>query len=419
MPAHVGLRALARDLILIAAIGLAVAACGESNKTSEAEHGATAEAFERGPHRGRMLRDGNVAMEVTIFEANVPPEFRIYPYVDNKPVDPKQVRLAVAVTRLGNKVDSFVFQPRDAFLQAQSSVHEPHSFDIAVNAEVAGRKAAWSYASYEGRTTIARAAADAAGVKVEPAGPATIEETVDLTGRIELLPEGRAEVRAWYPGRIVAMSKYIGDKVRKGEIIARIESAASLQTYGIPAPFDGVVAERNATVGGVAGDAPLYVVVDNTKLHAELSVFPQDAAKIRAGQKVRIMGAAGDTQFTAKIETILSQTGGVSPILIAHVPVPLESGNWYPGMGVTGIVSVASEDVPLAVRTPALQRFRDFMVVYARVGDTYEVRMLELGRQTPEWTEVKGGIDPGETYVSENAFLVRADVEKSGATHNH
>jgi cobalt-zinc-cadmium efflux system membrane fusion protein len=71
------------------------------------------------------------------------------------------------------------------------------------------------------------------------------------------------------------------------------------------------------------------------------------------------------------------------------------------------------------VRTQALQRFRDFTVVYARVGETYEVRMLELGRQTPEWTEVLGGLDPGVEYVSENALLIRADVEKSGASHDH
>ena len=92
---------------------------------------------------------------------------------------------------------------------------------------------------------------------------------------------------------------------------------------------------------------------------------------------------------------------------------------WRPGQAVEGSVVVASDDVPLAVRTRALQRFRDFTVVYARVDDTYEVRMLELGRQSPEWTEVLGGLAPGEVYVSDNAFLIRADVEKTGASHDH
>ena len=71
------------------------------------------------------------------------------------------------------------------------------------------------------------------------------------------------------------------------------------------------------------------------------------------------------------------------------------------------------------MRTKALQPFRDFTVVYAKVGDTYEVRMLDLGRRTEEWTEVLGGIEPGATYVVDGAFLIRADIDKSGASHDH
>ena len=397
--------------------GLALAACGEAGKPAEGEQAAG--AFERGSHNGRMLREGNLSMEVTVFETGLPPEFRVYPYIDDKPVDPRTVRLSMAIARLGGKVDQFAFQPQEGFLRATSTVVEPHSFDVTVSAEREGKKSTWKYESYEGRTTIARAVADASGIKVEQAGPAMIEETVDATGRIELLPEGRADVSAWYPGRIVAMTKYIGDAVRKGEVIARVVSASSLQTYSIPAPLNGVVSERIGNVGGVAGDAPLYIVVDGTQLHAELSIFPQDAARVKLGQKVVVTSASGGLAMTATIEALLPRPGGATPVLIAHVHVSPESKGWYPGMGVSAVITVGAEQVPLAVRTQAIQRFRDFQVVYARVGDTYEVRMLELGRQTPHWTEVIDGLEPGTTYTSENAFLIRADVEKSGATHDH
>ena len=82
-------------------------------------------------------------------------------------------------------------------------------------------------------------------------------------------------------------------------------------------------------------------------------------------------------------------------------------------------VAAFRSEAPLAVRTKALQPFRDFTVVYAKVGDTYEVRMLDLGRRTEEWTEVLGGIEPGTTYVVDGAFLIRADIDKSGASHDH
>jgi membrane fusion protein, heavy metal efflux system len=75
--------------------------------------------------------------------------------------------------------------------------------------------------------------------------------------------------------------------------------------------------------------------------------------------------------------------------------------------------------VPLAVKKAALQPFRDFTVVFEQVGDTYEVRMLELGEEQLEWVEVLGGLKPGARYVSENSYLIKADIEKSGASHDH
>lgn len=88
-------------------------------------------------------------------------------------------------------------------------------------------------------------------------------------------------------------------------------------------------------------------------------------------------------------------------------------------MAVRAVVTVNRRRVPLAVRTDAIQQFRDFRVVFAKVGNTYEVRMLELGREGPEWTEVLGGLKPGTAYAAKNSYLIKADVEKSGASHDH
>ena len=89
------------------------------------------------------------------------------------------------------------------------------------------------------------------------------------------------------------------------------------------------------------------------------------------------------------------------------------------GMYLTGEIEVAQYDVPLAVKRTGLQAFRDFTVVYAKIGEEYEVRMLDLGRQDEVWIEVLGGLDVGTTYVTTNSYVVKADVEKSGASHDH
>lgn len=404
-----------------ALVGLALsfsAACGAGAPAGE-EDAASAGDYERGPHRGRMLRDGDFSVELTIFEDGVPPEFHVYAYRNDQPIDPREVQVSVALTRLGGRVDQFRFAPEGDYLKGDAVVAEPHSFDVAVRAQFGGETHQWDYPSYEGRTTIGAAQAEAAGVRVGAAGPATLEETVALSGRVELQPQGRAEITAWYPGRIVSMNHAAGARVRRGETLASVTSSESLQTYSIPSPISGVVMSRNANVGDVAGAAPIYVIADATQVYARFFVYPRDAERLRAGQPVAVRSLSGESSVRAQIDAVLPAADMLSQTVVAHAALPNADGAWRPGQAVEGAAVVQRHEAALAVRTRALQRFRDFTVVFAQVGETYEVRMLELGRQTPEWTEVLGGLEPGEIYVSDNAFVIRADIEKSGASHDH
>lgn len=399
-----------------------LAACGETPTNSgEAEpHGAAATDYERGPHRGRMLRDKDFAVEITIYEDGVDPEFHVYAYRDDKPVPPGEVQLVMELTRLGGEIDRFAFTPKEDYLLGNGVVHEPHSFDVKVRATEGGRTHSWTYASYEGRTTIAAEAAKQGGVRSEKAGPQTMGELIDMAGRIEITPEGKADVRARLPGQILWMSGQLGQRVSKGQALARVESSHSLQTYSISAPISGIIVEKSANIGDVTGDRALFVIADPTQLHAEYFVYPRDAERVRVGQSVMVRSLSGEATLNAEVEAILPTADLASQTVMAHVHLPPTAANVFrPGMGVNGVFTVASAQVPLAVRTKAIQRFRDFEVVYAKVGNTYEVRMLEIGRRTPEWTEILGGLKPGTEYVTDGAFLIRADVEKSGASHDH
>ena len=394
--------------------------CGDIGTENKETTAAKAGEYERGPHRGRMLRDGDFALEVTIFEDGVDPEFRVYAYRNDKPVKPSDVKLTIELGRLGGKVDRFIFTPQEDFLRGSGVVTEPHSFDVRVAASTSGRSHKWAYHSYEGRTVIAPEAAKAGGVKVEAAGPATVSDLIDMGGRIEITPEGKADVRARLPGLIVSLNGKLGQQVRRGQVLARVESSHSLQIYTVPAPISGTIIEKNVNVGDTTGDRALFVIADPTKLHAEFFVYPRDAERVRVGQPVSLKSLSGEGRFQSEVEAVLPAADVASQTMLAHVHLPpVASRTFRPGMGVEGSFAVAQANVPLAVRTKAIQRFRDFEVVFAKVGNTYEVRMLEIGRRTPEWTEVLGGLAPGEIYVTDGAFLIRADVEKSGASHDH
>ena len=382
------------------------------------EHGHEEDESERGPHGGRLLAEGDFAIEVTIFESGVDPQYRVYPTLNHKPVDLSAVDLTITLSRLGGKRDTFRFAPEADYLKGDGIVTEPHSFDVEVAASYGGKPYRWTYDSYEGRVSIADAVAAEAGILTEPAGPAVIHQRLDLSGTIEMQPSATAGVRAVYPGRVLRVMRTVGDTVRKGDALAKVESSSSLQTYTVRAPISGTVLERYTNEGDVAGSEPLFVLGDVEAVQAELHVFPKDASSIKAGQAVNIRIAGGDLTATGKVDSFLPLAQSSTRSLVARVVLPRDSG-FRPGMRVTASVETSSAEVPLAVRESALQRFRDFTVVFAKHGETYEVRMLELGRRDGDYVEVLGGIDPGETYVTANSFLIKADIEKSGASHDH
>jgi cobalt-zinc-cadmium efflux system membrane fusion protein len=257
------------------------------------------------------------------------------------------------------------------------------------------------------------------GIAVATAGPESIRETITLQGTIKPHPEAIVEVRGQYPGLVRSLSKSVGDTVTRGEEIARIQSNESLQVYTVNAPISGTVVARDAVVGSASTDASLYVIVDLSRLVADLSVFSQDLDQVAAGQAVVVSSLDGSMSFTGTIDRILPTIDSLSRAGTARVVIEGAEKGWRPGLFVEGVVTVAETAVPLAVRESGLQSFRDFTVVYARVDDTYEVRMLDLGRRDGEFVEVLGGLEPGTTYVIENSYLIKADVEKSGASHDH
>ena len=386
------------------------------------EHGdapATAE-FERGPHRGRMLRDGDFALEVTIFEEGVPPEFHVYPYLAGQPIPPSDIKLAIELGRLGDRTDKIAFTTQEDYLRGDQEVVEPHSFDVTVRAERSGKTSEWSYPSYEGRTQISAKAAGASGIKVDKAGPTSIKDIIELTGVISLNEDSNARIGGRFDGFIRSVNKTVGQRVRAGEILARLDRNVTLQDYDVVSPIDGVVVARNANIGSTTTpDTVLFEVSDLSTVWAELHVFGRDRERVKVGQSVIVESDDKLTRAEGTIAYVMPVAEAASQAVVVRVVLDNKDSKWFPGTFVRGLVTVSERKVPLAVKTSGLQRFRDFTVVFAQVGDTYEVRMLDLGASDGTWTEVLGGIDAGQDYVAENSFLIKADIEKSGASHDH
>lgn len=377
------------------------------------------EEEEKGPQGGRILEEGDFAVELTIFEQGVPAQMRVYAYDDHQPVAPEKVELEVELRRLGGVRDTLRFQPEGAYLLGDQTVREPHSFDVHVRARYQNKSYEWEYESHEGRTELSERFARESGVRTETVGPRTLQLREWLYGRIRSNAERVTHIRAPYPGEIAEMRVSVGDRVEKGDVLAQIKSRDSLETYALRAPLSGVVTERLHNPGEFTGSEPLLVVQDLSEVWVELLAYPEQSAGLAVGQTVRVQASESGAERTATIDYIAPHRLPGNQGTRLRASLNNEDDLWAPGQRITGEVFVEERQVPLAVRRSALQSFRNFTVVFARFGNTYEVRMLKLGERDEDYVEVLDGIAPGTEYVTENSYLIKADILKSGASHAH
>jgi len=266
---------------------------------------------------------------------------------------------------------------------------------------------------------LTEAQVQASGIGLAEAGPAEIREELPVYGVIAPNAERVRDIAARFPGAIRTLSKAVGDPVRQGETLATVESNESLQTYPVVAPLSGVVIARHANPGEQTGDQPLFTIADLSTVWVQLSLFPRDMAKVHVGQTVKVR--SGDTGLTGEGRIVYVAPFGSSAnqTLTARVLLDNSAKRWAPGLYVTADITLAADQVDLAVRNEALQTMTAGNTVFVRCEQGFEPRNVSIGRTDGQFAEITGGVRPGETYVAANSFILKAELGKGEAEHGH
>lgn len=397
--------------------------CNSAEKSqSKGEHGEDLVAEQaKGPHGGKLFEKDGFSVEVTIYEPEIPPQSRVYVYEDGMPIDPSSVKLVTELHRI-DRVDTIQYAKQDDYLQGDKIVEEPHSFDVKLFANYKGKDYTWSYPSYEGRTTLSTEAIKSTGIETDKVGGASIKTTLSLNGKVIPDQFRVARLTARFPGLVKEIKKFPGSKVEKGEVLAVIESNESLTKYDLIAPLSGEVLEVSVAAGEVVGESDVVLTVgDLSSVWIELTVPQRDFALLKSGQKVFVnLEKDNEAQILeGKITFLSSLADSDSQTRLARAEISNLNGSLIPELFVEANVVIQERNVPVAVKAEAIQTFRDWDVVFKKVGQNFEIAILELGEVDGDWVEVKEGLSPGVEYVVKNSFVVKADVMKSGATHDH
>jgi membrane fusion protein, heavy metal efflux system len=196
--------------------------------------------------------------------------------------------------------------------------------------------------------------------------------------------------------------------------------AQALTRFDVRSPIAGTVIEKHLAVGeSVAADADILTVADLSTVWVDTAVPAQDLPSVAAGREATVRAAALGLEAVGRISYVGPVVGEDTRRASARIEISNPDGRWRPGLFVAVEIAATTDVAPVTVVPEALQSLRDGTVVFVRYGDVFEARPVEIGRRSAAAVEITSGVTAGEHYAARGSFVLKADVGKSGASHDH
>lgn len=184
---------------------------------------------------------------------------------------------------------------------------------------------------------------------------------------------------------------------------ARIEIARrALADTNVRAPYDGLVAEKHATVGQyLQKGARVATLVRVDPLRVELIVPEVAVAAVRRGQKVSFgVQAYPDTRFDGVIAYVGPSVKADSRALVVEALVPNADGRLQPGLFATARIELPAGKPSVLVPAAAVRTEAGVSKLWVVKQDRAEMRLVQLGREVGDRVETLRGVAAGEPVVA-------------------
>lgn len=240
----------------------------------------------------------------------------------------------------------------------------------------------------------------------------TFETTVFAIGRVEEVPGNQHSVSSRIPGRAVEVNAFIGDRVEKGQVLAKVESRQPGNpppTIELTAVHDGLVIESHVLQGQpVEPGTELFDISDRNEMWVVAQIPEQLAAGIAPGTKARItFPAIGGEPIVAELLRFGVQANREAGAVEGVFQVSNKDGKLQPGLRAEFAIVVSSRPNVLAVPEQSLQGDPAARVVYVKDFDlpnAFVRASVVVGEKSGGWVEVKEGLFPGDEVVTRGSY---------------
>jgi cobalt-zinc-cadmium efflux system membrane fusion protein len=193
----------------------------------------------------------------------------------------------------------------------------------------------------------------------------------------------------------------------------------------ILAPIAGQVVQREVTLGELVNaerDA-LLVLADLSTLWVLADVPEGRMSAVRVGAEARVKVAGSDRPLAGKVTYVAPSLDAETRTVSVRIELPHHS-SLRPGMFARAeIVAAADGGEPVvAVPEASIQTIEGRPSVFVPVkgeAGAFAVRAVKVGPATGGFVPVFEGLAEGEPVVTGGTFILKAELGKSGAGHEH
>jgi cobalt-zinc-cadmium efflux system membrane fusion protein len=190
-------------------------------------------------------------------------------------------------------------------------------------------------------------------------------------------------------------------------------SSKALNRFELYAPYDGLVVERSLSIGeAVKEDTSIFTIADMSNVWVEVNIPARDVPLLRVGDKVTVRATAFDAQTTGTVAFIGALVGEQTRMAKARIVVNNPKGTWRPGLFVNVEVKSADVDVPVTVKSDALQSLGMQQVIFVRDGKGFVAHPVTPGRTDGVRVEIAQGLSAGMRYAAKNSYVIKSEMAK-------
>jgi cobalt-zinc-cadmium efflux system membrane fusion protein len=259
------------------------------------------------------------------------------------------------------------------------------------------------------------------GIETALAGPGIIKRIRKLPGELDFHLDYLAHVTSRYSGVVKNIYKHVGDTVKKGEVLAVLESNDSLTNYQVKAPLSGVVFEKHLTIGeSVPDSTEIFKIADPSHIWVNFHAYSDIASSAKIGSPITIQNENGD-QLSTTIDFVSPMLSKSTRTRKARASIRTKNSQWSSGQFVTVLFPLETIKGDIVIPKTALQKMDDKWVVFVKEGEDIEPHSVTIGAEDTHNVVIKKGLKNGEFIVTKGSFILKAEMQKEsfGDGHNH